>query len=133
MSVTAKAKEVIIDFGDGNKATRDASSLPVTHTYAKPGEYTVKAVASFEVDGKTVTDITSDACQTVINTQTTPPSSLTGTASTPTSLPATGPAAIIGSLFGVGALGFGAQQWATSRRAVKEAVDKLHNSAHKTK
>jgi uncharacterized repeat protein (TIGR01451 family) len=35
----ATAKEVTIDFGDGQTAVRSVGSLPVNHTYAKPNSY----------------------------------------------------------------------------------------------
>lgn len=119
-SSKATAKEVTIDFGDGQTATRDAKSLPVTHTYAQAGQYTVKATASFDVDGKTVKDITSDACQVAINTETTPPATVTGT--TPTTLPSTGPAEVFIGIVAAAALGLGVQQWIASRRSVVEAI-----------
>ncbi len=119
-SKLAKAKEITVDFGDGQTAIRDANSLPVSHTYAQAGQYTVTAKASFEVDGKTVTDVTSDACKVVINTDTTPVTT-TGT-TTPTSLPSTGPVEIFSGILGFSALGLGIQQWIASRRAVSEAL-----------
>ncbi len=116
----ATAKEVTIDFGDGQTATRDAKSLPVTHTYAQAGQYTIKVTASFDVNGKTVKDVTSDACQAVINTETTPPATVTGT--TPTSLPSTGPVEVFTGIIAAAALGLGVQQWIASRRSVASAI-----------
>jgi uncharacterized repeat protein (TIGR01451 family) len=116
----ATAKEVAIDFGDGQNATRDVASLPVTHTYAAAGQYTVKANASFDVNGQTVKNITSDACQTVVNTAVTPPPA--GAApTTPTQLPSTGPVEVFAGILGASAFGLGIQQWIASRRAVAEA------------
>ncbi len=120
----ATAKEVTIDFGDGQTAVRSVSALPVNHTYAKPGQYTVTAKASFDVDGDTVKDVTSDACKVVINTEVTPTTGTT--APTPGSIASTGPAEVIGGLIGVSALGIGLQQWYVSRRAVAEALH--HNN-----
>ena len=117
----ATAKEVTIDFGDGQTAVRSVSALPVNHTYAAAGQYTVTAKASFEVDGKTVKDVTSDACKVVVNTEVTPPTTGT-TAGTPDSIASTGPAEVIGSVLGISALGIGIQQWYASRRAVAEAI-----------
>lgn len=116
----ATPKEVIIDFGDGQTATRDTKSLPVNHTYTRAGEYTIKATASFEVNGKTVKDVTSDACQVVINTETTPPAIVTGT--NPTELPSTGPVEVFTGLIAASALGLGVQQWIASRRSVVDAI-----------
>jgi hypothetical protein len=129
VKVTAKnatAKDVVIDFGDGQNAIRDLNSLPVKHTYAKAGQYTIVAKASFQVDGKTVKDITSETCKTVINTDS-PTVVTTGTTSTPNapapqSLPSTGPAEVIIGLAGASALGLGIQQWIASRRAVEAAL-----------
>lgn len=129
VKVTAKnatAKDVVIDFGDGQNAIRDLSSLPVKHTYTKAGQYTIVAKASFQVDGKTVKDITSETCKTVINTDS-PTVVTTGTTSTPNapapqSLPSTGPAEVIIGLAGASALGLGIQQWIASRRAVEAAL-----------
>lgn len=117
----ATAKEVTIDFGDGQTAVRSVGSLPVNHTYAKPGQYTITAKASFDVNGDTVKDITSDACKVVIDTEVTPTSTGT-TAPTPGSIASTGPVEVIGGLVGVSALGIGLQQWYVSRRAVAEAI-----------
>ena len=117
----ATAKEVTFDFGDGQNAVRDAKSLPITHAYAQAGQYTVKASASFDVDGKTVKDITSDACKTVINTAVTP-ASATGTPSTPTEIASTGPVEVFAGILGASAFGLGIQQWYASRRAVTEAL-----------
>ncbi|MDO8335927.1 MAG: PKD domain-containing protein [Candidatus Saccharibacteria bacterium] len=117
----ATAREVTIDFGDGQSAVRSVSNLPVNHTYAAAGQYTVTAKASFDVDGKTVKDVTSDACKVVINTETTTTTGTT-TAGTPDSIASTGPAEVIGSVLGIGALGIGIQQWYASRRAVAEAM-----------
>lgn len=116
----ATAKEVTIDFGDGQTAVRSVSALPVNHTYAKPGQYTVTAKASFDVNGDTVKDVTSDACKVVINTEVTPTTGTT--APTPGSIASTGPVEVIGGLIGVSALGIGLQQWYVSRRAVAEAI-----------
>ena len=112
--------DVMIDFGDGQNATRDLSSLPVTHTYAAAGQYSVKATASFSVNGQTVSGITSDACQTAVNTaSTTPPA----TPTTPGSLPSTGPVQVFAGILGASAFGLGIQQWIASRRAVAEAFN----------
>jgi uncharacterized repeat protein (TIGR01451 family) len=116
----ATAKEVTIDFGDGQNATRDIASLPVNHTYAAAGQYTIKATASFDVNGKTVKDVTSDACKTVIDTNVTPAS--TGGAA-PTELPSTGPVEVFAGILGASAFGLGIQQWYASRRAVAEAMN----------
>ncbi len=116
----ATAKEVTIDFGDGQTAVRDVKSLPVSHTYAKAGQYTVKASASFEVGNQTVKDVTSDACKTVIDTAVVPPTSTTPT--TPSSLPSTGPVEIFAGILGASAFGLGIQQWVASRRAVATAL-----------
>ncbi|MEK7621137.1 MAG: PKD domain-containing protein [Patescibacteria group bacterium] len=117
----ATPKEVTIDFGDGQTAIRSIESLPVKHAYAKAGEYTVTAKVSFEVDGKTVKDITSDACKVIVNTETTP-TSTSGSVTTPGSIASTGPVEVIGGIAGVSALGIGIQQWFASRRAVAEAL-----------
>lgn len=118
----ATAKEVTLDFGDGQTAVRSAGALPVSHTYAKSGEYTVTAKASFEVDGKTVKDVTSDACKVVINTEVNHAATPGSTAATPDSIASTGPAEVFGGILAVSALGIGVQQWFASRRAVGEAI-----------
>lgn len=115
----AKAKEVTLDFGDGQTAVRDAQSLPVNHTYTKAGQYTITAKASFDANGKTVTDVTSDACKVVISTDS--PVTPAGT-TTPTSLPSTGPVEVFSGILGFSALGLGIQQWIVSRRAVAAAL-----------
>ena len=118
----ATAKEVTIDFGDGSNAVRDVKSLPVSHTYAAAGQYTIKAKASFDVNGTTVKDVTSDACATAINTAATPPAGVAGSAGTPTSIPSTGPVEVFAGILGASALGLGIQQWYASRRAMAEAM-----------
>lgn len=117
----ATAKEVMIDFGDGQNAVRSVGSLPVSHTYAKPGQYTVTAKASFEVDGKTVKDITSDSCKVIVDTEVNP-AATGGSAATPEAIASTGPAEVFGGILGVSAIGIGIQQWFASRRAVAEAL-----------
>lgn len=118
----ATAKEVMIDFGDGQTAVRSINALPVNHTYAAAGQYTVTAKATFDVDGKTVKDVTSDACKVVVNTEVTTPTTTGTTAGTPDSIASTGPAEVIGGVLGISALGIGIQQWFASRRAVAEAI-----------
>ncbi len=117
-STGATPKEVSIDFGDGQTAVRDVKTLPVSHTYAKTGQYTVKVNASFDVNGQTVKNVTSDACQVAISTETpvTPAGAITP--GTPSTIPATGPVEIFASILGVSALALGIQQWIASRRAV---------------
>lgn len=120
----ATAKQVTIDFGDGQTATRDLKSLPVSHTYANAGQYTIITKASFEVDGKTVTNVTSETCKTVIDT-TSPTVVTTGSTSTPTTpevLPSTGPAEVFAGVLAASALGLGIQQWYASRKAVESAL-----------
>jgi uncharacterized repeat protein (TIGR01451 family) len=130
VKVTAKnatAKEVTIDFGDGQTAVRDLKSLPVKHTYAQAGQYTIVAKASFDVGGQTVKDITSQTCKTVIDT-TSPTVVTTGSTSnpgapvTPEALPSTGPAEVFAGILASAALGLGIQQWYASRKAVEAAL-----------
>lgn len=118
----ATAREVTIDFGDGQNAVRSVGSLPVSHTYAAPGQYTVTAKASFDVNGQTVKDVSSDACKVVIDTEVTPTTTNSGTAATPSSIASTGPAEVFGGILGASAFGVGIQQWFASRRAVAEAL-----------
>lgn len=118
----ATAKEVTIDFGDGQNAVRSVSSLPVSHTYAAPGQYTVSAKASFDVNGQTIKDVSSDACKVVVNTEVTPTTTNSGSAATPSSIASTGPAEVFGGVLGASAFGIGIQQWFASRRAVAEAL-----------
>lgn len=120
-SQKATPKEVTIDFGDGQNAVRSIDALPVGHTYAKAGQYTVTAKATFEVDGKTVKDVTSDGCKIVVDTEVNP-AATGGSAATPESIASTGPAEIFGGILGVSALGIGIQQWFASRRAVNNAL-----------
>lgn len=118
----ATPKEVTLDFGDGQTAVRSVDALPVSHTYAQAGEYTITAKASFDVNGQTVTNITSDACKAVINTETTV-TTTGGTSATPSEIASTGPAEVFGGILGVSALGIGIQQWFASRRAVVDAIN----------
>ncbi len=57
-----KVKEYSFDFGDGQTIIVGAGQETQTHKYDKPGDYTTKVSVTFEVDGKTVTGITSDNC-----------------------------------------------------------------------
>ena len=59
----AKVKNYTFDFGDGKKTTTDATA---SHSYAKPGNYTVKVTANVTVNGKTQA-VTSDSCAVKIS------------------------------------------------------------------
>ena len=131
-------KEVRVDFGDTQSTIVDYGAT-IPHTYAKPGTYTAVAYVTFDVNGKTVTGITSDACKQTVevvpptvneckpgipagdarcNETPTPPT----TPETPAEMPSTGPEALIGGLFGSSALGLGAHSWLASRRAYRAAA-----------
>ena len=143
-ATTAKAtgnvtiKEVKVDFGDNSSAVVDYGKN-ATHTYAKPGTYTAIASVTFSVDGKTVADVSSDDCKVEVVVEQPPveeckPGIPMNDArceetpetpknpETPGELPSTGPAALIGGLFGSSALGLGVHGWLTSRRAFRAAA-----------
>lgn len=119
------------DFGDGKVI--GTHETVVTHTYAQPGTYTVKASMRIIVDNKrTINDVTSPACRTTVTvgqtattTQTTSPQTSstksqpvsstvtpashvadTPSSVTVTELPKTGPADMLLGLVGMGLIIF---------------------------
>lgn len=129
-------KEVTVDFGDNQKQTVDYGTN-ATHTYATPGNYTAVATVLFTVDGKNVSK-TSDKCKVKVVVDQPPvaeeckPGIPVGdarcedtpeTPEVPAELPSTGPAAILGGLFGSSALGLGITSYVRSRRALRDALN----------
>ena len=64
-------KEYSIDFGDTQTARQTGNAFE--HTYNKEGTFKAKGFVTFEVEGKTVADITSVECEETITVTTTPP------------------------------------------------------------
>ena len=118
-SSNVTVKEVRVDFGDTQSTIVDYGTT-VSHTYTKPGTYTAVGYVTFDVNGKTVANITSDTCKATVEVAapTTPPT----TPETPAEMPSTGPVEIVGGLFGSSALGLGAHSWLASRRAYRAAA-----------
>lgn len=129
------AKEVafkVVGEGVSETITRSINMLPADYEFKKAGNYTVTATATFDVNGKTVT-ATSDACKAKITiveegkpevpvtpvVPATPAAPEAPKAAAPAVLPSTGPGAILGSLFGTSALGYGVTRYLASRRALR--------------
>jgi uncharacterized repeat protein (TIGR01451 family) len=70
---SVSVKEYAFDFGDGQTKVVSVGNETQTHTYAKPGDYTVKVSVAFNVDNQTVTGVTSDACSVKVNVEQVPP------------------------------------------------------------
>lgn len=132
-----KVKEYNFDFGDGQTLIVGAGQETQTHKYDKPGDYTAKVSVTFEVDGKTVTGITSDNCakKVTVAPEECKPGIPMGDqkcneckpgvpadskeCNAPSELPNTSAGAVAGGLFGSGALGLSLKAWAGSRRNLK--------------
>jgi uncharacterized repeat protein (TIGR01451 family) len=135
-----KVKEYSFDFGDSQTLIVGAGQETQTHKYNKPGDYTTKVSVTFEVDGKTVTGITSDNCAKKVTVEQPPveeckPGVPMGDAkcneckpgvpagskecNTPSELPNTGAGVVAGGLFGTSALGLSLKAWAGSRRNLR--------------
>lgn len=133
-----KAKEYNFNFGDGQTQIVGADQKTVTHVYKEARDFTASVAITFEVDGKTVPNVTSDKCKVDVTVK--PVECKPGipenderckdipeqpkTPETPKELPSTGPEAILGGLFGSSALGLGVHSWLNSRRALKNAINK---------
>jgi len=129
----ARVKEYNFDFGDDQSIVVGVGQEIQPHTYAKPGEYTAKVSVTFEVDGKTVTDVTSENCAVKFTVQ--PPAEeckpgvpmnddrCKETPTTPTELPNTGAGLAVGGLFGSSAVGMSVASWLKSRRNLRGAVN----------
>ncbi|HEX6258795.1 MAG TPA: hypothetical protein VFZ48_04920 [Candidatus Saccharimonadales bacterium] len=119
-------RDIVIDFGDNQSATRDLTSMPVEHKYARPGSYTAIAKVNFMVDGKLVKDVTGNGCKVVIKVEqppVVPPEKPEPPKQTPpTTIPATGPEMVLGGIFGSSALGLGIHSYIASRRALRDAL-----------
>jgi uncharacterized repeat protein (TIGR01451 family) len=130
MQGNVKVKEYSFDFGDGQSIIVGAGQETQTHTYAKAGDYTARLKVTFEVDGKTVTGITSDACAQKVTVEQPPveeckpgipagDSRCTETPASPGELPNTSAGVVAGGLFGSSALGLSLKAWAGSRRNLR--------------
>ncbi|MGD8373384.1 MAG: PKD domain-containing protein [Candidatus Woesebacteria bacterium] len=131
-------KQYTFSFGDGQSLTVGAGQETQTHTYATPGDYTTRVSIAFAVDGKIVTDVTSDDCAGKLTVGQPPieeckPGIPVGDErctetpqqpETPEELPSTGIEATIGTVFGTGAIGLGLTSWTRSRRAIKNTIKK---------
>ena len=123
-------KEYHFDFGDKQTLIVGAGQETQTHTYAAPGDYNASVTVTFMVDGKTVTDITSDNCAKKVTVEQPPvqeckpgvpvgDSRCNETPTTPGALPNTSAGAAVGGIFGSGALGLSLKAWAGSRRNLR--------------
>jgi len=119
------------DFGDGLSAPNvapgnDVDAVSVNHTFAKPGNYTVRATVNFEVtdenDTKTVKSVN---CQTEVNTEVCkynpnlPPDSAKCAKPVATVLPNTGTGDVLGIFAGASLLGFAAYRFYLSRKFLR--------------
>lgn len=109
---------VMYDFGDQtNKLVTDKTT--VEHTYAKDGQYTIKATVNFLVDGKPVSD--SGNCNKTVKFESEKPVPPVTPPTTPTptpepELPNTGVGSIVGLFAGISLLGaLGHRLWIARR------------------
>lgn len=131
-------KQYKFEFGDGQSLIVGAGQETQAHTYANAGDYTARVSVTLEVDGKIVTDVTSDNCIAPVTVQPVPaeeckPGIPVGDErctekptqpETPKELPSTGIEATVGTVFGTSAIGLGFTSWARSRRALKNTIKK---------
>lgn len=61
----AKLTKVVYEFGDGQKVEKTSATEVVTHNYAKPGNYTAKVTAYFDVNGQTKTHTSAECTKPV--------------------------------------------------------------------
>ncbi|HYG83499.1 MAG TPA: hypothetical protein VD907_01330 [Verrucomicrobiae bacterium] len=122
-------RDIVIDFGDNQSATRTLETLPVSHKYGQPGSYVATAKVNFMVDGKLVKDVTGNGCKVEITVEqppVVPPQNPHNPQpqkpGVPTELPATGPEMVIGGIIGSSALGLGVHSYFASRRALRDAL-----------
>jgi uncharacterized repeat protein (TIGR01451 family) len=113
-----QVKEYNFNFGDNQSIIVGVGQETQTHTYAAPGTYTATVTVTFDVNGQTVTGVTSDNCASKVTVEQ-PPVTPPTTPGTPTSLPNTGSELATGGLFGSGAVGLGINSWLGSRRKVR--------------
>lgn len=109
----ATFKNAVINWGDNTSELTTNNVLGQKHTFAKDGEYTVRATAHFTVNGQDVTSVGNCTQKVSFNTPTTPP-----TTTPPTELPNTGAGDVIGLFAAVTAAGAIAHRF-MSRRAVR--------------
>lgn len=129
-------KEYNFVFGDGESLIVGAGTQTVPHTYKDADDYPATVSISFNVDGKTVTDVTSEKCKVKVTVEKVPPAECkpgipvndrrceeapTANPKAPKELPSTGPESLIGGLLGTSALGMGVHSWLNSRRALRSA------------
>ena len=88
----ATFKNVVINWGDNTTPMTTNNVVGQTHTFAADGTYNIVATATFVVNGVDKT-ATSETCQQTVSYSTTP---VIPAKTTPTTLPSTGPADIIG-------------------------------------
>jgi uncharacterized repeat protein (TIGR01451 family) len=115
-----KVKEYNFDFGDAKSMLVGLGQETQTHTYTAPGDYTAKVNVTFEVNGKTVSGVTSDTCAAKVTVEQ-PPVTPPTTPETPSKLPDTGAGLAVGGLFGSGAVGLGVNSWLGSRRKLRDS------------
>lgn len=103
----ATFKDVVVDWGDSTTATF-TNAVNQKHQYTRDGEFTIRAVARFTVNGQTK-EATSESCVAKVNfnTPVTP---------TPTVLPNTGAGAVAGIFAAVTTAGAAAHRFVLGRR-----------------
>ncbi|MDO8336082.1 MAG: DUF11 domain-containing protein [Candidatus Saccharibacteria bacterium] len=109
----ATFNNAVLNWGDNSNELTTNNVVGQKHTFAKDGEYTVRATAHFTVNGKDVTSVGNCTQKVSFNTPTTPT-----TTTTPTELPNTGAGEVIGLFAAVTAAGAIAHRF-MSRRTVR--------------
>jgi hypothetical protein len=104
----AAFKNVSYDFGDGTSPTLTDKTSGINHTYARDGEYTIKATVSFTVGNEVKTAV----CTAKVNYQGGTPV----TPATPTQLVNTGAGEVFGLFAVVTAAGAVAHRIVLARR-----------------
>lgn len=111
----ASIKEYRLVLDDGQE--RISTNKRFEYSYSEAGLQRPRAYVSFTVDGRTITNITSDACSAELTV---------AQPTTPAVLPSTGPAetAALSGIFGGGILGYGIHAFSRSRRNLRNAFRK---------
>jgi uncharacterized repeat protein (TIGR01451 family) len=110
----ATFKDVTFNFGDGSQKLITTNKT-VEYTYTKDGTYTISAVPSFNVDGKTVTDV-KEVCTKQVTFKGDKPVPPVTPPTTPPTIPNTGAGSMLGMFAGVSAAGaLGHRVWAIRR------------------
>jgi hypothetical protein len=87
----ATLRDVVVNWDDGNTTPPTTNPVGQSHTYAKDGPYTIKAVATFKVNNKDVVAPTNGCVKQVSFTSGVPTPPKPTAPAVPTTMPVTGP------------------------------------------